>query len=232
MKRLACVALAAQLLAGSAGAAVFFGPTPYPSFADSPFAGGSYSYFHLETFEGGSLNVPGVATSTGVVLPPGNLTDSVDADDGAIDGSGAAGRSWYSQGSDTFVFTFDGAALGGLPTVAGIVWTDVGNAPGALGFGAVTFSASGPGFAGATSVGTLGDGSAAGGTAEDRFIGVSDPGGIFQITITMPGITDWEVDHLQFGRTAARLPEPGILGLVGLALAAGGIGRRARTAAR
>ena len=32
----------------------YLGPTPYLSFADSPFSGLSFGYFHLETFETGS----------------------------------------------------------------------------------------------------------------------------------------------------------------------------------
>lgn len=47
----------------SEAVAVSIGPSPYLSFADSPFNGGSFSYFHLETFEDHLLNTPGVTAS-------------------------------------------------------------------------------------------------------------------------------------------------------------------------
>jgi len=47
------------------------GPTPYLSFVDSPFnplqTSGGFAYFHLETFEDGLLNTPGVSANTGSV---------------------------------------------------------------------------------------------------------------------------------------------------------------------
>ena len=126
-------------------APIFFGPSPYLSAAASPFAGGTFAYFHRETFEDGALDTPGVSTSTpGVVLGPGALTDSVDADDGAIDGSRTGGHSWFSNGQTSiFRFDFSAAVLGALPTRVGIVWTDVGQAT-IPGFGSVTFEAFDP----------------------------------------------------------------------------------------
>ena len=108
------------------------GPTPYLSQLNSPFAadivGGSV---FLENFEDGSLNTPGVTASAGNVLAAGTgNTDSVDGDDGSIDGSGLAGRSlFFISGGIGISFTFNAAALpgGALPTRAGIVWTDGGN---------------------------------------------------------------------------------------------------------
>ena len=122
----------------------YLGPTPYFSFADSPFSGQSFGYFHLETFETGSPSVPGVSLpSLAVVLSPGGLTDSVDSDDGSIDGSGTGGHSLYTNfGSTSLRFTFNAGALGGiLPTHAGIVWTDVGLTTSTTGFGSVSFEA-------------------------------------------------------------------------------------------
>src|SRR5947209_14406694 len=70
-------------------AQTFIGPLPYLSKNDSPFitsinAGTTF----LETFESGALATPGVTASTGAVVGPSGITDSVDADDGIIDGSG------------------------------------------------------------------------------------------------------------------------------------------------
>jgi hypothetical protein len=113
---LACAVLRAQ--------AAFLGPTPYLSRADSPFAteianGTAY----LETFECGTLTVPGVTLSTGTIIPPGfeGFIDSVDADDGAIDGSGLGGHSLFSgNGATGITFTFNQTTLGAFPTeVAG-----------------------------------------------------------------------------------------------------------------
>src|SRR5215475_10221716 len=71
--------------------------------ADSPFAAGvnagdyagAGGYFHLETLEDALFNSPGVTRSTGSITNPGTITDSVDADDGNIDGSGLQGHSLF-----------------------------------------------------------------------------------------------------------------------------------------
>ena len=75
-------------------AASLIGPTPYSSFADSPFAGGSFSWFYVEDFEDGLINTPGVSVSPLTsAMAVGGYTDSVDGDDGVIDGSGSGGHS-------------------------------------------------------------------------------------------------------------------------------------------
>ena len=219
------VIVAGLALAGSGGWAhanpIFLGPTPYLSFADSPFSGGSFSYFHLETFEDHLLNTPGVSANAGgvtsVVFGP-SIHDSVDADDGVIDGSGLNGDSYFSPSGATGIrFTFSAAALGSLPTSAGIVWTD-GGAGTPVTFsafasdGSLLFTETESGFA---------DNSNNGETAEDRFFGVVDDAGISAIFISndFGGI---EVDHLQYGAstTTGVVPEPqsGMLMLAGLAV--------------
>ena len=144
-------------------APVLFGPTPYLSGADIPSGFyGSGSPAALENFEDGALGV-GISASGGFVVGPGGLADSVDADDGVIDGSGTLGRDWFfGSGATGVTFTFSGP----LPTAAGLVWTD--------GAGTTTFEAFGPGM---VSLGTIGpvpiaDGSISGTTGEDRFFGV------------------------------------------------------------
>lgn len=197
-------------------AATFYGPAPYLSEADSPLAG-AFSYFYTETFEDGLVDTPGLMAVGGIVAAPSALTDSVDGDDGTIDGSGIAGHSYFSRGvASEFIFSFDASVLGTWPTHAGVAWTDVGQATPDLGFGNVTFEAFAPD---GTSLGTLGpvllgDGSAAGGTAEDRFFGVEDAGGIGHIAIRMDNSTDWEVDHVQYGY----VPEPAAIALLALLL--------------
>ena len=190
--RASLVAITLALFPLTASAQTFFGPVPYLSVADSPLdKSGS---FRLETFEDGLLNVPGVTSSTAAIVDPGGITDSVDADDGSIDGSGTGGHSWfYVDGSTGITFTFSVAALGASPVEAGIVWTDGGSGS------TVTFEAFDANGASLGSIVALnqGDGSFSGGTAEDRFFGISYTGGIGSIHIasSFGGI---EVDHLQF----------------------------------
>ena len=175
----------------SAHGATFVGPTRYLSQSDSPFV--PTGTFHLDDFEDNALNTPGVSASSGSGTPPNPITDSVDADDGVIDGFGKSGHSFFSSpGASGIRFTFDAGVLGSLPTAAGIVWTD--------GTGEISFEAFG---ALGTSIGTLGpepivSNAITGETDEDRFFGVYEAGGISAIFIsnTTGGI---EVDHLQYG---------------------------------
>jgi len=190
--------------------------TPYLSFADSPFNGGSFSYFYLETFEDHLFNVPGVSASAGgvtsVVFGP-SIHDSVDADDGTIDGSGLQGDSYFSNsGPVGYTFTFDAATLGALPTHAGIVWTD--------GADAITFEAfDANGVSLGTQTGTHANNSFSGETAEDRFYGVVHASGLSAIKISS-GAAGIETDHLQYGfGGVATVPEPNsVTFLGGLAL--------------
>ena len=214
----------------------FIGPTPYlafdnsisgAGFALSPFAGQSFTYFYLETFEDHLFNTPGVTASAGAVVSViygPSSHDSVDADDGVIDGNGLQGDSFYSEnGAAGILFTFNAGILGALPTHAGIVWTD--------GAQDVTFRAFGQGgsLLGTIHAGDLQDHSFDGGTSEDRFLGVIDLGGISAIFISniAAGI---EVDHLQFGLASAQaVPEPSSIALLcfgGIGLAIGAYRRR------
>jgi hypothetical protein len=183
------------------------GPTGYTSFNDSPLKSVDFSggYFHLEDFEDNLLNVPGVTASAGAPTGPGGLTDSVDEDDGTIDGNGTNGHSFFSSpGSAGITFTFDKAALGSLPTHAGIVWTD---GEGTISFDAFDENGASLGAIGPFSEAGVPDDNFLGGTAEDRFFGAQNDNGISKIFIsnTAGGI---EVDHLQFGAVSAEPPPP------------------------
>jgi hypothetical protein len=121
-KSLTCgVVFALTLYGGQAVAGpIFYGPTAYSSTADSPFNTSSYEYLFFETFEDG-LNTPGVTASGGLTIGWDQFVDSVDADDGTLDGmGGASGHSWYSNGAHVVTFTFNPLVLGGLPTDVGI----------------------------------------------------------------------------------------------------------------
>lgn len=213
---------AAILLSMSVAAPAFatgIGPSPYLSSADSPLAGPAYTYFHLENFEDGVLNTPGVVLSAGLttIAGPGPQTDSVDGDDGVIDGSGVAGRSLLALQTNSFRFDFDAMLLGGLPTHAGVVWTDVGRTNLTVGSGLVQFRAFDSASMEVASIdAVLGDGDTFGATAEDRFFGAENPAGIAYITISMPDSVDWEIDHLQYGL----IPSPGAAAVIGLILPA------------
>ncbi len=189
----------------------------YRSFADSPFAPASGSgNFWLEDFEEG-LNIPGVTIDTGYLRNPSSMTDSVDGDDGTIDGWGQNGHSWMvpaaKEGASTVLITFDSQALGGLPTFAGLVWTD-GN-PNAV----VTLEAldAGGNVMGQLVTNDLNDFGHNGQAAADRFLGASFGQGIsaLRLSASMGGI---EFDHLQMGMEAAVIPLPPAIALGGMGL--------------
>ncbi len=213
---LAC-AVAIPLLSSGAQAGMIGPILPYFGIADSPFNGLPFTYFHLDTFESGSVTAPGVVAVGGTVVGPGSEVDSVE-------GPGALGHSYFSgSGAAGVTFTFNAAVLGTLPTDVGIVWTD-GDGPNR------TFKAF---DASDTLIGTIidptqkffstgGDGD----TANYRFFGVTDPAGISSIFIANDG-GGIEVDDLQFGAlsTSSNTPEPGTFSLI--LLAAGALATRA-----
>ncbi|MCB1282454.1 MAG: hypothetical protein KDB18_13110, partial [Salinibacterium sp.] len=101
--------------AGAAFGQTFLGPSPYLSLADSPWVG--FDGFAFEDFEDGLFNLPGASASAGNPFAPGSSTDSVDGDDGSIDGSGTAGRSFFSgSGAAGITFTLDADDIGFVPT--------------------------------------------------------------------------------------------------------------------
>lgn len=171
-------------------AQTYLGPTPYLSRADSPFIPALPITF-LDDIEDATLDLPGV-TANGVVVLPGPITDSVDADDGAIEGSGLAGHTFFNQnGSAGITLTFNPVILGGFPTHVGLVWTD--------GKGTTSFEAFGAsgGSLGVHGPFSIANGTITGETDEDRFFGINNPGGVSAVKIsnTQGGI---EIDHIQF----------------------------------
>jgi hypothetical protein len=189
--------LSVTVFGASLLAQTFLGPTPYLCSGDSPWPLASPGY-HLETFEDSILNTPGV-TGDGSPTGPGGITDSVDCDDGTIDGSGQSGRSYYGSGSAGLTFTFNSEAFGGrFPQRVGIVWTDgVHNStPDSVHFQA--FDAAGVSLGEIT--GTHADASQSSETGEDRFYGIELASGISKIRIYQTaGCCGIEVDHLQYG---------------------------------
>lgn len=202
-----CLTFLCNLSANSGS--VFVGPSPYLTFTNSTFDVAGFDYFYLETCEDGLINTPGIAINSGwIVNVPSLFADSVDADDGSINGSGTAGYAFLSGGANTnLVVTFNAAALGGhLPTHVGVVCTDIGGVfVGQFGVGDVTFTAydATNGWLGSITATNFGNGffqgDSPGATTEDRFFGVSNPAGISSINLSVSNSRDWEADHLQYG---------------------------------
>lgn len=214
--------------------ATLYPPTQYKEFNDSPFSTLSFAQFYLETFEDGLLDTPGVNITNNLpggdpvgVVGPSPITDSVDGDDGSIDGFGINGHSFTSLtnqaiGNYGLTISFLPQFLGGLPTYAGLVWTDGSqNRPTIF----EAFDAIG------NSLGTIGpvdigDNSFLGTTGEDRFFGIFNMGGISKMTIRDPlSVNNIEIDHLQYGvgvPNDGNIPQvPGPISVVGAATALG-----------
>ncbi len=187
-----------QFALPTAGTAAFQNAAQYFSAQDSPFdiSGIGYSYV-LEDFEDGVSNTPGMSADFTTIVNPSAVTDSVDGDDSVIDGAGTDGHSIYTGTNPITSITFDSGALGGLPTIFGIVATDSLSAN-----RRITISAFGPGgqFIGQRTYEPMFSNLPGTATSEDRFIGLTAAGGISRIELS-PGTIEY--DHIQYN-----LPNP------------------------
>ncbi len=173
----------------------FYGPSPYLSSADGPFGILRPGLaVELEDFEDGVADPHGVDINFKTISGPGGLTDSVDADTGAIDGSGTNGRSVLKSNTLPLIFKFDPTILGGYPTRFGLVITDLASGPQPF-----TMNVYGPTgcLLGQHVFEIAGDGVFNGTTDEDRFIGAEHAAGISRVDIIAPS-TAFEYDHVQY----------------------------------
>jgi hypothetical protein len=188
---------------------VFSSATPYVQRGQSA---GFFNTTHpiiIEDFEDNAVH-PFIAEINGEILPPNyfsNLTDSVDGDDGVLDGSGNNGRSFFSeQRSIRIKFARPVPA-------AGLVWTD--GDPLSASVILEAFDAAGNSL-GAQDYGKLGDADITGETSEDRFLGAMNLAGIGGLLVTnTPDGSGMEIDHVQWYEF---VPEPTCFALVAYAL--------------
>jgi hypothetical protein len=197
-----------------AGSTFYSTNTSYLKAGDSPFSGSSMT---LENFEDGLLNVAGVKANQGKIKNSASSTDSVDKDDGNVDGKGKLGHSWQSKSSKKITFQFTSS---NKPTFAGLVWTD-GKKNSTVTFRAWDKNGA---LIGKIKM-KLGDLSRKGTTAEDRFFGLVSDKGISKIQISS-NYAGFEVDHLQFGYGLAVVPVPAPIALGAVGLLSAGLLRK------
>lgn len=197
----------------SYAAFTFLGPTPYRSAADSPFnLSGLGTTFFLEDFEDDVLT-PGLGFEVGYsasVQP--RLGNSVDEDDGVVDGIDIGGHSVNAVsgggciGNNCVVeaqWTFNPPDLLSYPTAVGIVITASNGSPGKIIVAAVD------GFAEFSIEGIVSSSSNA---SDDLFIGITNSSGIGWVYVQQfmrphAGVPYFppSFDHLQYGKF---IPEP------------------------
>jgi hypothetical protein len=219
------------LISNSAAHAAFtvFGPTPYRSAADSPFdLSGLGTTFFLENFEDDILS-PGLYFERG--YPDSTrpiLNNSVDEDDGVIDGNDAGGHSVRamplfacigSSCTNDALWSFELMSSGSFPTATGIVITGSNGAAGQIVVEASEFPSGQYELFTFDIEGIISQPLNAN---DDLFIGFLNPLGIFSVKLQQyrrshEGVPFFPptFDHLQYGKF---VPEPSSFVLAGMAL--------------
>ena len=154
------------------------------------------TYFFLEDVQDGQIDAPGL-TVNGLTArtengrsgsqSSGNNCDSVDEDDGAVDGGYSNPRGGFRITSGEIRFTFDEGVLGKLPTHAGIVFAERVN---------TTFTLSAY-----DSNNVLLETVSINVSYADPFVGIFAESGISYVIVT----GEAEFDHFQYGHF---VPEP------------------------
>jgi hypothetical protein len=149
--------------------------------------------FYCETFEDGAVNTPGLSIGGGSIFTPGPTTDSVDFDDGSLNGSGTGGWSYKANAGATITISINQAALTGLPERLAFAWTD-----GAQNSSLTLVVTTGTNATFTRTLGPAMDASTNGGTAEDRLVSITSSQGIKSVAITASGGQGFEIDHVQY----------------------------------
>jgi hypothetical protein len=205
----ATAVLAAAQTASAASTFLFDPASQYTGISDSPFHGASN--LRLQNFESGLANMPGLKkVKQGSVKGPGQGANSVAGD------SAGGGHSFSSGNRKSLNFRFKQNANHGLPTMAGLVWTN-GNENARITFKAWDHNKNLLGKIRVNVSDLVGSGD------QHRFFGIANhEGGISRIQIAST-FANFEIDHLQFAYgpvgSFAVVPVPPALalGLVGLA---------------
>ncbi|MFK8028646.1 MAG: thrombospondin type 3 repeat-containing protein [Gammaproteobacteria bacterium] len=182
-----------------------FGPANYRCFdstqisgclneQQSPFSQLTFAYFYLEDFEDAMFNVPGITPVAGNVFMLNNLfQDSVDEDDGVIDGINLQNNASFgiSSGAPTIALNFDDQQLGGrLPTHVGLALVN--------NFNDFTFRAFNADGLQVDEVNGSTNFVANGSALDDNFMGISHDEGIASVSVSGSG-GGMEIDHIQYG---------------------------------
>lgn len=185
-----------------------FGPVPYLQASDLP--DGFCEECQLEDFEDNAID-SFLSFDCGEILGPNvvdpripdvQITDSVDGDDGTVDGNGNGGHSYFCVDPATAItvtFAEPVAAAGG-------VWTDGDRG---VSVQIEAFDTNGNSL-GATEPVQIADSSYFGETAEDRFFGIRSNAGISSLAIrTIGNGAGIEIDHIRWDSAElVAMPDP------------------------
>ena len=216
-KRQIIAALLIGWLSATVNGATIIGPSPYAALLDTP--DGVYhddDIVCIQDFEGadGPWEV-GFSFDTGQRIGPNftsgdgiPVTDSVDADDNSLDGSGVLGASWFTDRSFLNI-TFDEPT-----TAASFVFTDADSRAENITISA--FDSNGNQLLSRTYASFLDD-VFTGTTQEDRFFGVVAMNNelIKRLSISIDAGTGIEVDHVRFTKA---IPEPAAFSMLAFGL--------------
>ena len=215
MTRATCVFFLFGILPIANAGTTTFGPSAYLQTGDTPdgfFCAECVGW--IEDFELGAAD-SFLTLSDGELLGPNqfsglmnSVTDSVDGDDGVVDGFGNGGNSWFVDGS-TVTISFANTVKN-----AGLVFTDGDRVSTDIILEA--FDSGGNSLA-VINGGDLADDMFTGETAEDSFMGFQDMDGqIASITVTMEGGTGLEIDHIHWQEACIPEPSANLIAAIGM----------------
>lgn len=208
MRLFAGVLLASVCPFAANAATTTFGPTAYLQHGDTPadFICDDCPLY-IEDFEDGMLS-DFLSIDNGMIFPPNGTTgtgqpstDSVDGDDGSVDGFGLEAYSWFSGDVASIEITFAEAVKS-----AGLVFTDGDKLSSTVLLEALDMHGN---VIETIDAGDLADDSFFGETEEDRFLGFSNAEGVITgLRISIDAGSGIEIDHIQWQSHLECIPEP------------------------